>query len=207
MSSKARYAVIFGFVFAVLSSLPVLAQSGAIKGRIKERGGKMLEGVTVRAVHARDEQKKFETKSDAKGEFELKGVSAGDYVLSFERQGFQTFTTRSLSVGEGEILKLSRVIELAPDRPPVAIIRGAVFTGEGLTLPNASVKIERIDEGKRLKRETVSVEAGEFAFRLPAEKATYRITAVARGFQAATKEIGIEGDEVRQIALTLERVK
>src|SRR5206468_1526680 len=99
--------------------LPVFGQSGhlgTIRGRIKERDGKMLEGVTVRAVKAREEQSKLETKSDGKGEFELKGLAAGDYVLSFERQGFQTFTTRSLTVGEGETVKLSRVIELSPDR-------------------------------------------------------------------------------------------
>ena len=44
-------------------------------------------------------------------------------------------------------------------------------------------------------------------FRLKAEKAKYRITANARGFQSTSTEIEIESDEVRNIALTLQQVK
>lgn len=184
----------------------VLGQSASVVGRVKERDGKALEGVVIRASTT-DGKQAGETTSDARGEFELLGLSAGDYVFTFERKGFQTFTTRGLPVEAGEKVKLRRVIEMAPERPPYAVVRGAVFTAEGFSLPNANITIEKVGEGKRLKRETVSVDGGEFGFRLPPEKAIYKVTATARGFVTGSKEIEVSADEVRQIALTLERVK
>lgn len=197
------YAILLTF------SLPFLifAQSGAIRGKVKERDGKMLDGVLVRAASASDAQQKHETKTNNRGEFELKGLAEGDYALSFELQGYHIFTTRHLTVAEGETVKLSRTIELVPERTNYAVIRGAIFTSEGLTLSNASVKVERISKGRRFQQETISRDGGEFAFRLPAEKALYRITATAHGFRAAYKELEIENDEIRQIALSLERIK
>ncbi|MEP7272420.1 MAG: carboxypeptidase-like regulatory domain-containing protein [Acidobacteriota bacterium] len=198
-----RHRLLMAIVVVSLLSIPALAQSGSISGKVKERDGKVLEGVLV--VAAGPNERKAEARSNEKGEFELTELKAGDYVLSFERRGFQTFTTRRLTVNSGETVKLSRVIELSTDRPTSAIIRGAVFTADGFSLPNANIKLERLGEGKRLKRETISVEGGEFGFRLPAEKSTYRITASARGFEPATLDVEVDSDEVRQIALTLKK--
>src|SRR5262249_40894365 len=113
-----------------------------------------------------------------------------------------------IEVENGKATKLSRAVELSREGAPYALIRGAVFTDVGFTLPNASVTIERIGGDKGFKkRETTSGEGGAFAFRLPTEKATYRITAAARGFQPNSKEINIEGDELQNVALSLERIK
>jgi hypothetical protein len=180
-------------------------QTGVLKGKVKEQNGKVIEGVLVRAVNQKNKDDQHETKSDSKGEFEFASLPPGDYSLSFEKQGFKTFTTRKLEIVPGETLKLSRTIELAREGDPYAVIRGAVFYGVGYTLPNATVTIERIDGGKKFKQETISREGGEFAFRLRADKAKYRITASARGFQPATTEIEIENEEVRNIALTLQK--
>lgn len=207
LSLKRRYAQIGVIVLSLLGTSVAAAQSASITGKVRERGGKSLEGVNVRATRATDEAQKVEAKSNQKGEFQLAGLAPGEYVLSFERSGFRTFTTKRLPVAAGETVKLRNEIELAPENPPFSLIRGAVFTAEGFSLPNASVRIERLGEGKRFKRETVSVEGGEFGFRLPPEKATYRITATARGFETATKDIEVDADDVRQVALTLERSK
>jgi hypothetical protein len=109
-----------------------------------------------------------------------------------------------LTVAAGESVRLSRVIELAREEAPYAVIRGAVLHGVGFTLPNALVTLERIDGGRKFRQRTISQEGGEFAFRLRAEKATYRITASSPGWKSATLEMEIEGDEVRNIALVLE---
>jgi hypothetical protein len=208
MNPKNRYALPIIVVLLISSSFAgAQTAAGAVRGKVKERDGKSLSGVTVRAVNVADESQTHETKTDDKGDFELKGVAAGDYTLLFERSGYQTFTTRRLTVSAGETLRLSRTIELSPERAAYALIRGGVFTGDGFSIPNASLVIERISEGKRLKRDAMSQEGGQFVFRLPAEKGTYRITATARGYQSASKEIEIESDEVRQISLILERAK
>ncbi|MEP7337547.1 MAG: carboxypeptidase-like regulatory domain-containing protein [Acidobacteriota bacterium] len=202
MKLKSGYALIATLVLLFSTAA---AQTGIIKGKVKEEGGKALEGVLVQATNVRNKDGKHEAKSDSKGDFEFAGLPAGDYSFSFEKQGYKTFLTRKLAVIGGETLKLSA--ELKREGEPFSLVRGAVLNGIGYSLPNASVLIERIDGGRRFKQEKVSGEGGQFVFRLKAEKAKYRITANARGFQSASTEIEIESDEVRNIALTLQQVK
>jgi hypothetical protein len=201
MKHRLKYAMVIGLFLLTQAS----AQTGTVKGRVKEQNGKALEGVLVRAISDQDKDRDRETRSDSKGDFEFTGLQPGDYSFTFEKQGFKTFSTRKLELAAGETLKLSRVIELSREADPFAVIRGAVFYGAGFTLPNATVTIERIDGGKKFKQETISREAGEFAFRVKAEKAKYRISASSRGFQTASIEVDIESDEVRQVAVTLQK--
>jgi hypothetical protein len=182
-------------------------QNGKITGKVKEQNGKALEGVVVRAVRVKQKEQRYEARSNPNGEFALASLPPGDYSLSFEKAGFKIFTTRNLEVTPDETVKLSRVVELVREGNPYSVIRGAVLYGAGYTLSNAAVMIERIDGGKKFKEETISQEGGEFAFRLKAEAAKYRVTARARGFMPASTEIEIENDEVRNVALTLQPVK
>lgn len=211
MKSLFGYSIICAQILAVLLIAPAGArcqtQTGALKGRVKERNGKALEGVVVRATNAGNKEDKRETKSDDKGDFEFTALPAGRYSFSFEKRGYKTFITRELEVAAGETIKLSRVVELAPEGAPYSVIRGAVFREQGYTLPNATVIIERIDGEKKFKQETISHDGGEFAFRLKAEKAKYRITATARGFEPASIEVEIDADEARNVALTLQPAK
>jgi uncharacterized membrane protein len=215
MKSQFGYAIICGPLLAALLLAPAGAQSqtqagaqaGALKGRVKERNGKALEGVIIRATNAENKDDKRETKSDDKGDFGFDALPAGRYSLSLEKQGYKTFTTRKLEVAAGETTKLSGAVELSREGDPYAVIRGAIFRGPGFTLPNATVTIERIDGGKKFKQETFSQDGGEFAFRLKAEKAKYRVTAAARGFEPASIEVEIGGDEARNVALTLQPVR
>lgn len=204
MKLQLRYAIISALVLLLALSAGAQAQTGVVKGKVKEQGGKALAEVLVQATSVKNKDDKHETKSDGKGEFEFASLPAGEYALSFTRQGYRTFTTRKLEVVAGETLKLSRVIELTSEGEPYAVIRGAVLHGVGYTLPNALVTIERIDGARKFKQETAAREGGEFAFRLRAEKAKYRLTANARGFQISSIEIEVEGDEVRNVALTLQ---
>jgi len=211
MKSQFRYALLCPPVLAILLLAPAGAQSkermGSLKGKVKERNGKALEGVMVRATRANGNEEKRETKSNDKGDFEFADLPAGQYTLSLEKKGYKTFITRKLEITSGAETRLSSVVELAREGDPYALIRGAVFYGSGYTLPNAAVTIERIDGEKKFKQERVSMDGGEFSFRLKAEKAKYRVTATARGFQPASVEIEIENDEARNVALTLQRAK
>ena len=204
---KLKYVISGVIVLCAIFTGSAFGQSGSIKGKVREQNGRSLEDVLVRATNARNKESKFEIKSDSKGEFTFAELPAGEYSLSFEKQGFKTFTTRKLEVTSGDTIKLSRVIEMAREGESYSVIRGAVFHGAGFTLRNAIVTLERIDGIKKLKQDAVSQDGGEFAFRLKAEKARYRITAMAKGFQPASLEIEIESDEVRNIALTLQQEK
>ncbi len=182
------------------------AQTGTIKGKVKEANGKALDGVLVRATNQKNKDLKRESTTDSKGEFVITGLPEGEYSFSFEKRSYKKFTTRKLALAAGETLNLNRVIEMTRESEPYALIRGAVLYGSGYSLPGASVIIERID-GKKFKQETISLEAGEFAFRLKPEPAKYRITASGRGYQPASTEIQIENDEIRNIILNLQPEK
>lgn len=207
MSLTFRYALVVKLVLLFSFSASASAQSGVVKGKVKEQDGKALAGVLVRATSAKNKTDNHETTSDAKGDFEFTNLPGGEYSFSFEKKGYKTFLSRNLTVVGGETLRLKSVVELKRDEAPFAAIRGAVFIEPGYSMPNASVTIERIDGGKKFKDEKVSGEGGQFAFRLKAEKAKYRVTATARGFESASIEIEIESDEIRNIALTLQREK
>lgn len=207
MKSQWRYAISIGLVLLLTLNVSAQTQTGVVKGKIKEEGGKVLAEVLVQATNVKNKDDKYEAKSDDKGDFTFANLPAGDYTLSFTKQGYRIFTTRKLEVVNGETLKLSRTIELKREGEPYSVIRGAVLHGVGYTLPNSLVTIERIDGGKKFKQETVAREGGEFAFRLRAEKAKYRLTATAHGFQTASIEIEIDSDEVRNVALTLQQAQ
>lgn len=199
------YVLIGILVLMVSLGADASAQTGTVKGTVKEYEGKSLEGVLVRATSAKNKSVNFETTSNSKGDFEFASLPAGDYSFAFEKKGFKTFTSRNLTIVGGETLRLKNAIELKSEEEPYSSIRGAVLYGVGYTMRNALVKIERIDGGKKFKQEKLSGEGGEFGFRLRAEKATYRITATAKGFQEASTEVEIEGDEVRNVVLTLSK--
>jgi hypothetical protein len=207
MNLKYGYAIICAPALAVLLAFQATAQTGSLKGKVKEAKGKSLEGVLIRATSAKNSDDRVETTSDEKGEFEFASLPGGEYSLSFTKQGYKTFTTRKLEIIPGETLKLRNIIELPRESDPYAVIRGAVLHGVGYTLPNATVTIERIDGGRKFKQETVSQHGGEFAFRLKSEKARYRITAEARGFKGDSIEIEVEGFEVRNVVLKLQPEK
>lgn len=201
-----RYVLLVKLVL-LISVVSVFGQTGIVKGKVKERDGKMLEGVLIRATNVKNKTIVRETKSDSKGDFEFIDLPVGDYSFSLEKKGYATFVSRNLTVTADETLKLKSAIELKREEAPYAAIRGAIFYGAGFSLANATVTIERIDGAGKFKQERLSGEGGEFAFRIKAEKAKYRVTASGKGFQTASTEIEIEGDEVRNVALTLQQVK
>lgn len=206
-----KHATIAAFILVLALGSVAGAQTGSIRGKVREQKGKSLSDVLIKATNAEKKDESFEARSGENGEFTLTSLPGGDYILTFEKQGFKTFTTRKLTIAAGDTLKLRSTIEIVREGEAYSLIRGAVLFDLGYSLPNALVLIERIDEdkkgGKKFKQETVSREGGEFAFRLRAEKAVYRITASAKGFLPKSVEIEVDFDEVRNIAITLEKEK
>lgn len=197
----------------VLWCLAAHAEGAKIQGKVKEEGGKGLRGVTVKATRAvtrtlNDQdtnQKDYEVKTNDKGDFVFSDLLAGSYTLTFELTGYRTFVTRRVAVAAGETLKVPRAIELTREREPYGLIRGATLDNSGYSLQNVQLTLERTDGKKFKKVEKLSIEGGEFAFRVPAEKGTYRVTASADGFKTISKEVTVDGDEIRQVVLQMEK--
>lgn len=201
--------------FIVLFFTAAQAEGGQIQGKVKEDGGKSLAGVTVKANRAVTRtldnqdtgQQDYETKTNDKGEFVLRGLLPGNYALTFELTGYRTFVTRRFELAAGATFKVPNAIEMSREPEAHSLIRGAVLDVTGYSLENASVTLERIDGKKFKKIEKASVAGGQFAFRVPSEPGTYRIVASATGFATATQEVSVDKNEIRSIVLQLEKKK
>ncbi len=81
----------------------------------------------------------------------------------------------------------------AQDKKIYSVIAGTVFRDPGFALPGALVVLEEVDppaaKGKRMKPQKVNSDShGEYAFRLPASEAKFKLTATAKGFVSQVKE-------------------
>ncbi len=73
------------FVAMVLIASTALAQEGGLKGRVLSRNGRTAVGNVAVTIEGTD----FKAQSNSEGFFELKGVPAGDYKLSFNAPEFE----------------------------------------------------------------------------------------------------------------------
>ncbi|MBZ5535053.1 MAG: carboxypeptidase-like regulatory domain-containing protein [Acidobacteriia bacterium] len=92
--------------------------------------------------------------------------------------------------------------EKEPKSADYALIKGSVFREDGFSVRGARVSCRRASDAKP-RWETVSGDGGEFAFRVPAGKMQYLITAELGGFQSASKTVDIAKDERQDISIVL----
>jgi tetratricopeptide (TPR) repeat protein len=70
-----------------LSAIPLWAQAtGAVKGVVKDQTGKLVEGVTVELTSA-ETGKKYDLKTNSKGEYSSIGILAGTYDFTLMKDG------------------------------------------------------------------------------------------------------------------------
>jgi hypothetical protein len=90
---------------------------------------------------------------------------------------------------------------------PTALIAGTVFRGSGLSLGGARVSLEATPEGgakSRFKKVSLTADSrGEFALRVPTGPMKYRLTAGADGFETATRDVSVQGEERIDLSIVL----
>jgi hypothetical protein len=203
-------------IVLLLSALTTGGQQklGTLKGKIEDAKGKPIAGAEVRVLRHRD-RSTSETRTDAAGSYSFE-LEPDDYTVSFDAEGFQGGTlVRMQQVEEGKETVV-RTIRLDKQKKRTSLLRGTVFSAEGVTLPSVRVTLTRIataeEEKERKKPRSLSLSyttnsRGEFAFRLPSERARYRVTATVEGYQVESKTIDVAEDESVPLAFNLEKVK
>ena len=84
------------------------------------------------------------------------------------------------------------------------LIRGTVFTEDGLALPGAQMRIRRTAE-KKTRWETISNSRGDFAVRVKMGSA-YEVTVRAKGFQEQSLPVNAAtGDRFKDLVFRLQR--
>lgn len=201
----------FKTIFAALSLLllavvSVAAQdktTGSIKGRVRVESGKPSD---VAVLVRQGEREITQGVTNSKGEFSIDGLQPGVYSVTFRKPGLSVGTVNNVEVRAGKVRTLGDRLILTVDEGSIAFLRGSVFDPSGRSVPGARVEVARVEADGSVKKiaDRVTTETGQFAFRLPPEKARYRVTAKAGGAQDTSQEITIDDAVVYRIALTLQ---
>ena len=209
-----RAALVTLIVFGLITGAFALQQkTGTLKGKVEGEKGKPLADVDVRVMSSRSRAIK-EARSDATGHYQLE-LEPDSYTVSFDAEGYAGGTLRDMQqVEEGQTTEVKTITLMKAKR--TSKVSGAVFDAHGLSLAGVRVKLARVpteDEEKEhkkidsLSREYVTNNHGEFAFRLPAVRARYRVTASLDGYKTQTKFVDVSESEAVPLAFNLEPVK
>jgi hypothetical protein len=84
------------------------------------------------------------------------------------------------------------------------LVRGTVFTPEGLAMPGVELRIRRSSE-KKFRWDTVSNSRGEFAVRVKMGSA-YEVTIHAKGYQPLTETVDAKtGERSKELVFHMQR--
>jgi hypothetical protein len=177
--------------------------TGGISGRVRVDAGMSAANVSVRV--RRGDEEVAQTATNSKGDFEVQGLAPGAYGLTLRKAGLQVGKMESVEVRAGKTNSLKDHLFLPVDEGSIAHLRGSVFRGDGRSLPGARVELARVEADGSLRKldSRVANVTGSFAFRLPPERARYRLTAKADGMEPATQEVEIDGAAIFRVALSL----
>jgi len=189
------------FLLAAFCLLPTVFAQGGIKGKVRGPNG---SGIPNAEVAVRQDGKDIKTaKADAKGEFQISGLSAGKYNIAFDADGYSTGVMHNVEVGN-KVRDLGSGLILSRDRGTFVIVQGSVFFKEGTSATAAQIKLEQINADGSTKSlgTSFSNSSGEFSFRRPQGSAKLRVTAKLKN-AVISKEIEVEEAAIYRVALTL----
>jgi tetratricopeptide (TPR) repeat protein len=84
-----KKAYVWAVVLTAVAVLPGWAQvQGRVEGRVVDTAGNPLEKVAVNIVSQRTSSVRFDLATDKNGKFLQIGITPGDYVVSFKKDGF-----------------------------------------------------------------------------------------------------------------------
>ena len=187
------------------STSAVFAQSGGIKGKVRNPKDQALPNITITV--RRDGKDLKSAKTDGKGKFEIGGLSAGLYNVVFEGKGYSAGLLTNVEVKD-KVRELPDRLILTVDKGTQTIINGSVFNQDGRSVTGAEIKLERVKSDGSTEKiaESYSSVSGEFTFRQPEGAARFRVTAKFKDATAA-KEIEVESAAIYRLAITLELPK
>src|SRR5919106_2487094 len=112
-----RACAVIAFVIAVAAyAVPAAAQSGQLKGKVVDAQNKPVEGARV-LMEATDTGRKFETKTDRKGEFMQIGLPPGNYQVTASKEKLSQMFPVRVGLDQKEV---NFVLKAGADAPATA---------------------------------------------------------------------------------------
>ena len=94
-SRISRVAIVGALVLSLVAlAAPAFAQGGTLRGKVVDDQNKPVDGAKITMLET-GTNRKFETKTDSKGEWRQIGLSPGNYTVTAEKDGLsQMFEVR-----------------------------------------------------------------------------------------------------------------
>ncbi len=126
---------------------PAVAQTttGAITGVVRDTGGGVIHGVTVKAIHSATATE-YTTVSDEAGLYALRGLAPGTYTVVGELSGFQTFKHPDVLVRVNEDIRLDVAMQVG------AITETVTVSGQARTVDTVSGTLKTVVDQERIER-------------------------------------------------------
>ena len=134
---------------------PAPGGAGAIFGFINDENDDALQGVTV-TLDGADSSESVTTDED--GYFEFGNLSAGEFTLTCEKDGYQAYT-QSISLGNDEVQEIGTIVLEVVVK---AKISGYVVNIKGDPIENVKIKVKGVKTG--YKKTAASDADGFFEF-------------------------------------------
>ncbi len=125
-------------------------------------------------------------------------LKEGDYTLTYEKEGYQTYT-EDISLGEGEEMDMGTIILETIEN---GMIYGYVVNIKGNPIEYVRLKLKGINT--KTTKQTSSDADGFFEFS-DLEADTYIITAKKKGFKPVNQRIKLEEGEVTDIEIEMKK--
>jgi porin len=93
-------------LFTLTAVLPAESSNAIVKGRITDPSGMVIVGVNVTAISA-GTNIRYETTTDADGEYHLANLPAGNYSIEIETYGFQKLIKQNVSVRADDVIEVN----------------------------------------------------------------------------------------------------
>jgi len=179
----------------LLQSETIPGGNSFIFGFVNDENDEALKGVTVTLDGAENSES---AETDEEGYYEFRNLSAGDYTLTYEKEGFQS-QSLDISLGENEVKEVETIILEVVVK---AKITGYVVNIEGDPIESVKLRLKGIKTGYN---STSSSDAdGYFEFdNLEAD--TYVLVAKKRGYKRAKQTITLEEGEETEIEIEMKR--
>lgn len=181
-------------VFSLQSTTPPGGGS-VVFGFVNDENDDALAGVTVTLDGA---EYSDSVVTDEDGAFQFSNLSAGEYTLTAEKEGFQIYT-QSISLGDNEIQDIGTIVMEVIVK---GTISGYVVDINGDPVENVKIKAKGITTG--YKNTTATDADGFFEF-ADLDADTYVIVARKKGYKRAKQTISLGDGESQEIEIELKK--
>lgn len=168
---------------------------GVVFGFVNDFDDNALKGVTVTIT---GDNYSNSTETDDNGYYEFSDLAAGDYTLTYEKDGYQT-ETQETSLGEDQVKELGTVIL---EEIVKAKISGYVMDISDNPIESAKLKLKGI---KTNYKHTTSSDADGFFEFTDLEADTYILIIKKKGYKRAKQTIRLEEGESKEVDINLKK--